>query len=55
MEACARCGKSAGRGADAAADRRIVAFAGIGRPEKFFETLESLSCALAGARAVADH
>ena len=37
------------------AGRAVVAFAGIGRPEKFFETLESLSCTLAGAHRFADH
>lgn len=35
--------------------RRILAFAGIGRPAKFFETLLALRCDLAEARSFADH
>lgn len=35
--------------------RAILAFAGIGRPEKFFRTLESLNCTLVGTRSFADH
>jgi tetraacyldisaccharide 4'-kinase len=35
--------------------RRVFAFAGIGRPEKFFETLEAAGVVLAGRRAFADH
>ena len=42
-------------GWDAVAGESVVAFAGIGRPEKFFEMLESLSCTLLATRAFADH
>ena len=35
--------------------RRVVAFAGIGRPEKFFRTLATLGCDVAATRPFADH
>lgn len=35
--------------------RRVVAFAGIGRPAKFFATLEAMGCRIAARFAVADH
>jgi tetraacyldisaccharide 4'-kinase len=41
--------------AAALAGRRVFAFAGIARPEKFFATLQSMGCVLAGRRAFADH
>ncbi|MDE0060462.1 MAG: tetraacyldisaccharide 4'-kinase [Defluviicoccus sp.] len=37
------------------ADRKVVAFAGIARPEKFFATLRTLGCRIEHTRAFADH
>ena len=42
-------------GADALAGRDVVAFAGIGRPEKFFETLREIGCRIVASRAFPDH
>ena len=36
-------------------DRPVVAFAGIGRPEKFFETLVDIGCTVIARHAFADH
>ena len=36
-------------------DKRVVAFAGIGRPQKFFDTLEMLGADVRDARRYADH
>jgi len=43
------------RSGDAVRGRAVVAFAGIGRPAKFFATLESLDCDLVGRHEFADH
>ena len=34
---------------------KVVAFAGIGRPEKFFKTLEEIGCKLVGCHSFDDH
>jgi tetraacyldisaccharide 4'-kinase len=36
-------------------DRRVVAFAGIGRPQKFFDTLTDLGARIVGAKGFPDH
>jgi tetraacyldisaccharide 4'-kinase len=43
------------RDADHLRGRKLVAFAGIGRPEKFFETLDALGAALLARRGFPDH
>ncbi|MEH3116885.1 MAG: tetraacyldisaccharide 4'-kinase [Methylorubrum populi] len=42
-------------GVEGWAGRRVVAFAGIGRPEKFFDTLRGLGAEIVAERAFADH
>ena len=41
--------------AQALAGRRVVAFAGIGRPQKFFDTLAELGCEILAQYGFADH
>jgi tetraacyldisaccharide 4'-kinase len=41
--------------AEDVAGKRVVAFAGIGRPEKFFETLVGMGCEIVAAESFADH
>ena len=40
---------------DAVAGRKVLAFAGIARPAKFYATLRQLGCIVAGTRAFPDH
>ncbi len=42
-------------GTEALADKTVLAFAGIGRPQKFFDTLASMRCNLAETKSFADH
>ena len=44
-----------GEEARALRERPVVAFAGIGRPDKFFETLEVAGCTVIARHAFADH
>jgi tetraacyldisaccharide 4'-kinase len=37
------------------AGRKVVAFAGIGHPQKFFATLQDMGCAIVSTHAFADH
>lgn len=58
-EATARCpvlrARLAPVNGEAFAGRKVVAFAGIGRPEKFFATLEAVGAELVERRAFPDH
>lgn len=45
----------AASGAEGWAGRRVLGFAGIGRPDKFFDTLRDLGTALVGEAAFPDH
>jgi len=40
---------------EALSRRRVFAFAGIGRPQKFFESLRAMQCDLVAARSFPDH
>jgi len=40
---------------EALSRRRVLAFAGIGRPEKFFETLRAMQCDLVAVHSFPDH
>ena len=42
-------------GSESIAGRPVIAFAGIGRPEKFFETLAGMGCDLVSVRRFPDH
>lgn len=42
-------------GSETIAGNRVVAFAGIGRPDKFFATLSEMGCSLLATHAFADH
>jgi tetraacyldisaccharide 4'-kinase len=53
--ACLEADLVARPGAEAWRGRRVVAFAGIGRPEKFFRTLSGLGAEIVTTRAFADH
>jgi len=45
----------AAQGGDVLSGRKVVAFAGIGRPEKFFDTLRALKADIVDSAAYADH
>ena len=46
---------ASGKEAEAFAGRRVLAFAGIGRPEKFFNFLSKIGCDVVTSKAFADH